>query len=198
MPVKKVPVAASSTVVAPTPAPATPAAPKKAATASAPAKAAAVAPVTVPAVAAETNAPTEVSNIDVLEKKVNELTAFCKEVQVLLKVVKKEFEKMKKTSEKAERKRNIARSTPSGFAKPTKISDELCDFLKITKGSELSRTEVTRHITKYVRENNLNKADNKRIIIPNAALRKLLNCKESDTISYFNLQKWLKHHFVKA
>lgn len=202
MPVKKSTAApassAATTSTAATVPPPTPAKPTK--------KEAPAAPVAAPVVAtAPAPVPEEVvhehvheaSNMDVLEKKVSELTAFCKDVQNILKVVKKEYEKLKKTSEKAEKKRSIARSTPSGFAKPTKISDELCEFLSVAKGSELSRTEVTRHITKYVRENNLNMEENKRIILPNVQLRTLLACKDTDVISYFNLQKWLKHHFVK-
>ena len=44
---------------------------------------------------------------------------------------------------------------PSGFAKPTEISEELCEFLKIPKGTKMARTAVTKLVTAYIAENNL-------------------------------------------
>lgn len=138
------------------------------------------------------------STLDVLEQKVNALLALAKEAIVALKVAKKEVDKMKKVAEKAERKRANARTSPSGFAKPAKISDELCAFLSVAKGTEMSRTDVTRHINQYVKANKLFKQDNKRVILPNPALKKLLGCKDTDVVTYFNLQRWLKGHFLRA
>lgn len=133
-----------------------------------------------------------------LEEKMSQLVSVLKEAQTQLKVVKKEFDRLKKTADKVERKRANARSTPNGFAKPTKISDELCVFLGVPKGTEKSRTEVTREINKYVKAKNLSDPKNKRIIRPDAVLKKLLNSSDKDEVTYFNLQKFLKHHFVKA
>lgn len=186
MPAKKAPVA---TAPASAPAPvAAPKAVKEAPVAPAPAKEVVEAPVV------EESA----STLDVLEQKVNALLTLAKEAIVALKVAKKEVEKMKKVAEKAERKRANARTSPSGFAKPAKISDELCGFLSVAKGTEMSRTDVTRHINQYVKANKLFKQDNKRVILPNPALKKLLGCKDSDVVTYFNLQRWLKGHFLRA
>lgn len=194
MPVKKTPVATTSA----------PAAPAKEAPKAAPVakKAEEVTPakkVDEVAVAPATEAvDAGASTLDVLETKVNALLALAKEALVALKVAKKEVEKMKKVAEKAERKRANARTSPSGFAKPAKISDELCAFLSVPKGSEMSRTDVTRHINQYVKANKLFKQDNKRVILPNPALKKLLGSKDSDVVTYFNLQRWLKGHFIRA
>jgi len=114
--------------------------------------------------------------------------------------VKKELDRLRRIADRVERKRANARTTPNGFAKPTKISDELCVFLGVPKGSEKSRTEVTREIHKYVKGKDLSDPKNKRIILAakDATLKKLLACTDKDEISYFNLQKFLKHHFIKA
>jgi len=200
MPVKKAPATATSAATSAAPAPA--AAPKatpKAATAAP----AAAAPKATPAAAPAAPAPptpveAEESPLTRLTSKVSALAVLLKEVQAELKVAQKEYDKLKKASEKAERKRANARTSPSGFAKPTKISDELCAFLSVAKGTEMSRTEVTRHINEYVKKNNLFNTENKRVILPNAALKKLLGCKDSDEVTYFNLQKWMKGHFVRA
>ena len=117
-----------------------------------------------------------------------------------VKIVKKDNDRLRRISERVERKRANARTTPNGFAKPTKISDELCSFLGVPSGTEKARTDVTREIHKFVKENNLSDEKNKRIILAhkNPTLKKLLNCTEKDEISYFNLQRYLKHHFIKS
>ena len=87
---------------------------------------------------------------------------------------------------------------PSGFAKPTLISDELCSFLGKPVGTEMARTEVTKSITAYIKEHSLQHAENKRRIMPDSALASLLNVEDSVELTYFNLQKYMKVHFPKS
>ena len=87
---------------------------------------------------------------------------------------------------------------PSGFAKPTLISDELCSFLGKPVGTEMARTEVTKSITAYIKEHSLQHAENKRRIMPDTALASLLNVDDSVELTYFNLQKYMKVHFPKS
>ena len=65
------------------------------------------------------------------------------------------------------------------------------------QGTELARTEVTKYITGYVKDHNLQDPEFKRRILPDAKLRKLLGVKKSEELTYFNLQKYMKHHFPK-
>jgi chromatin remodeling complex protein RSC6 len=132
-----------------------------------------------------------------LATKIQAAAALMKEIQIELKAAQKEFDKMTKTKLKAEKKRANARTSPSGFAKPTKISDELCVFLSVAKGTEMARTEVTRKLNAYIKENSLFNVENKRIILPNASLKKLLGCGEEE-VSFFNIQRFMKRHFIKA
>jgi chromatin remodeling complex protein RSC6 len=87
---------------------------------------------------------------------------------------------------------------PSGFAKPGVISEELCAFLGQPEGTEMARTEVTKHLTTYIKEHNLQDQANKRKILPDAKLKKLLNVQPTDEVTYFNLQRYMKVHFPKA
>ena len=137
------------------------------------------------------------SALDDLASKFTALSALFKETQAALKVLSKEYEKMKKTVSKSERKRANARTNPNGFAKPALITDALCDFLSVPKGTEMSRTDVTRKINAYIKEHNLNKPENKRIILPDEKLRKILNVKPSEEVSFFSLQRFLSPLFVK-
>ena len=105
-----------------------------------------------------------------------------------------------KAAEKAsqKRKRKQGNRSPSGFVKPTKISDELANFLGKDKGSEMARTEVTREINAYIREHKLQDKDNGRVIKADKKLSSLLKLKTTDELTYFNLQKYISPHFAKS
>jgi upstream activation factor subunit UAF30 len=98
----------------------------------------------------------------------------------------------------SKRKRKSVNRAPSGFVKPTRISDELASFLEKPSGSEMARTEVTRDINKYIRTNNLQDKENGRKIIPDSKLATLLKLNETDELTYFNLQRYMSPHFAKA
>lgn len=87
---------------------------------------------------------------------------------------------------------------PSGFAKPARLSAELAKFLGVSKDTEVARTDVTKQITAYVKANELQDPANKRIILCDPALQKLLNPPPGAEVTFFTLQTHLKHHFVKA
>ena len=96
------------------------------------------------------------------------------------------------------KKRKVGNRAPSGFVKPTRISDELAKFLEKPSGSEMARTEVTRDINKYIRTHNLQDTQNGRKINPDSKLATLLKLKKTDELTYFNLQRYMSPHFAKA
>ena len=95
------------------------------------------------------------------------------------------------------RKKKTTRK-PSGFARPTKISDKLCNFMNKPMGSQLARTEVTQYIISYIKDNKLQNKSNKKVINPNKELRTLLGINDKDELNYFNLQSYMNQHFLKA
>jgi chromatin remodeling complex protein RSC6 len=122
-----------------------------------------------------------------------------KEAIALVKVLQKEDKKASKKGSRRSRKGDGNRSSrpASGFAKPTKLSDALCTFLGVPAGTEMSRTDVTRVLNLYIKSNNLQDTNDKRTIVPDDKLKSILD----DTnvkLTYFTLQKHIKHHFVKA
>jgi len=99
---------------------------------------------------------------------------------------------------KGRAKRNVdPNKPPSGFAKPGLISEELRKFLGLPKGELIARTEVTKKITAYCKEHDLQKEEDKRTILADAPLRKLLKMNEGDELTFFNLQKYMKIHYPK-
>tara|TARA_Y100000389_G_scaffold202180_1_gene246780 strand:+ start:2296 stop:2937 length:642 start_codon:yes stop_codon:yes gene_type:complete len=98
----------------------------------------------------------------------------------------------------AKRKKSKGSRAPSGFVKPTAISKDLAKFLSVAEDTKMARTDVTKLITAYVKDNKLQAPNNGRKILPDKKLMALLNCKASDEVTYFNLQKYMKPHFIKA
>lgn len=130
-----------------------------------------------------------------LSEKLAGITALLKETQAGLKIAAREYDKLKKIVDKIQKKRENARKSPSGFAKPNKISNELCDFIGVPHGTEKSRTDITRYINSYVKEHNLNKPSNRRVILPDEKLKAILNVKEGEEVTFFILQRLISHHF---
>ena len=107
---------------------------------------------------------------------------------------------VRESTKKNKKRRNVgdAKRPPSGFAKPTLISDSLCQFLGVESGTMMARTEVTKHLTKYIKAHELQNEANKRIINCDSALAGLLNVQPSDEVTYFNLQRYMKPHFPQS
>jgi chromatin remodeling complex protein RSC6 len=119
-------------------------------------------------------------------------------VRSVEKLVTRRIKEANKKSSRKSKDPNKAKRAPSGFAKPSLISAELCVFLDKPENTYMARTEVTKHLTKYIKDNNLQDPLNKRKIVPDAALKKVLNVSDEDDVTYFNLQKHMKHHFPKT
>lgn len=129
------------------------------------------------------------------------------QISVLISSLKSEFRTLEKqwtrdlkTAQKqsSKKKRKAGNRAPSGFVKPTRISDELAKFLDKPVGSEMARTEVTRDINKYIRSNNLQDKENGRKINPDTKLSALLKIAKGEELTYFNLQKYMSPHFSKV
>jgi hypothetical protein len=86
---------------------------------------------------------------------------------------------------------------PSGFVAPTLLSDELATFLGKPVGTMMARTDVSKLMNKYITDNSLQDKQNGRVINPDAKLRKLLRLPNGEELTYFNLQKYMKHHFSR-
>jgi chromatin remodeling complex protein RSC6 len=118
------------------------------------------------------------------------------ELRAIEKLVTKELKTLDKFN--AKKNKNKGNRAPSGFVKPTKITAELADFLGKEHGTLMARTDVTKQMTAYIRKNNLQDKANGRIILPDAKLQKLLKITKTDSLTYFNLQKYMSPHFEKS
>ena len=160
-------------------------------------------PVPEPVVESST-APAELSLEDQFKDILTRLQQFRTLSQTLMADVKKLQKNVNRQVRESTRKNKKRKNTegskrpPSGFAKPTLISDSLCQFLGVESGTMMARTEVTKHLTKYIKAHELQDEANKRIINCDSALAGLLNVKPSDEVTYFNLQRYMKPHFPQS
>ena len=125
----------------------------------------------------------------------NTMTSLQDQIKQLEKGVKKEIKTMRKELDKYKKNKSI--KAPSGFAKPTKVTNELCVFMNKSEGTELARTDVTRAVIDYIELNKLQNTVNKQIIEPDEKLKMLLGINEGDLVTYFTLQKLMNKHFIK-
>lgn len=131
---------------------------------------------------------------------IQEVTSKVSALRTQLRALEKKAVREVKAANKRSKKgrKSSGTRTPSGFVKPTLISEELASFLSKPKGTEMARTEVTKEINAYIRANKLQDPKNGRIILADAKLSKLLSLKKDDELTYFNLQKYMSPHFAKA
>jgi chromatin remodeling complex protein RSC6 len=132
--------------------------------------------------------------------KLNQLGSLIASLKSEYKTMEKQWTKELKAAQKVSKKgkRKTGNRQPSGFVKPTRISDELAKFLDKPAGTEMARTDVTRSINVYIRAHNLQDKENGRKINPDTKLQSLLKLKKSDELTYFNLQRYMSPHFAKT
>jgi chromatin remodeling complex protein RSC6 len=155
------------------------------------------------------------------------------QVVELKKLQREHEQLLKDASRKTKPKKHVRDFTKprrsTGFAEPVVVSDELYAFLLKTKatmkdttftpssqeeydnwpripvktGIPVARTDVTSHLSKYIKEHNLQNPNERREIVPDAALKKLFsepveNSKSDPSkkvYTYLKLQTYVNHHF---
>lgn len=154
---------------------------------------------TVAPVAAAADVSNVAARITEFNAKLQQLSSLFSSIKNDFKTLDKAVAREMKAAQKASSKKRKSTGTrkPSGFVKPTLISEELAAFLSKPVGTEMARTDVSKEINAYITANGLQDKSNGRKINADAKLTKLLKITPSDELTYFNLQRFMKHHFVK-
>jgi chromatin remodeling complex protein RSC6 len=149
-----------------------------------------------------------------IKSKLDLMAELKKEVQELRKMQRDHEHALKDAAKKSKKKKSMRDENnprkPSGFASPVVVSDELYNFLTqfgVKKSEPIARTDVTKYITTYIKEKDLQNPEYRREIIPDATLKKLFGepqeRKNQDdensplVYTYLRLQKYLSPHFPK-
>ena len=162
--------------------------------------------------AAVESAPASISSVverlrEVRTRQANELKDIIADLLVAAKAAAKQ---VKEAGKRKKAKKDVAdmtaeekaawelRRSKNAFLKPRGLSTELCAFMQLPAGSQRSQTEVTKFVSNYVKTHSCFDPANKRHIIPDGVLSRLLRVTDKDTVTYLNLQSFLKVHFLKA
>jgi len=181
-------------------------------TVAAPAPVSAPAPAPTEGAATENAAPASIGSVverlrEVRTRLANELKEIIADTLIAAKAAAKQ---VKEAGKKRRVKKDVADMTPeekaawelrrskNAFLKPRGLSTELCSFMSLPAGSQRSQTEVTKFVSNYVKTHSCFDPANKRHIIPDGVLSRLLRVTDKDTVTYLNLQSFLKVHFLKT
>ena len=148
------------------------------------------------------------SSIDELQNNVDSVLKDLRLISNDIKNHKKKYLKIMKTLNKQKNKRtadskNTKKKEPSGFVSPIGLTEELSSFMNVENGVELPRTVVTKFIIAYIKEHHLeNKQNGRNFDLTDNTdpfalkLKNLFKIEKGDEVNYFNLQSYLKQHFV--
>ena len=137
------------------------------------------------------------------EDLLNQLSSFKQQVTMLVNQVRSVErvcnKRMKVLEREAKKNRAKGNRKASGFAVPSPISAQLCKFMNKPTGTSMARTEVTKHIIQYISDHKLQNPNNKKVIKPDKALKSLLDIKkDSEAVTYFNIQRYMNKHFLNS
>jgi len=156
----------------------------------------------------------KISTVDEISiKDINKIKKeYVSQLKNLLYQTKKLEKKIEKNKNVEKKKRKV---TNSGFDKTIDITDEAKQFItehckkSLDENTNLTRKVVNKYIHDYIKDNNLQNPKMKREILPDKALKTILTplLKEKNKngttdaengYNYFNLQRYIKHIFIKV
>ena len=129
-----------------------------------------------------------------MESLYNEITALRSEMKSLAKIVRK----IRSTQEDPNGEKAAERSKNNGFNRLNEVDSVLREFLGLAEGEMISRSDATRRVNQYVKDNGLKHPDNARVIILDEKLKALLAPPEDVQVTVLTIQKYLSPHFIKA
>jgi len=144
-----------------------------------------------------------------VDAKIQQVSSILASLKNDSKALRKQIAQDKKIADKlakksAKKKRVVvegeeAKPRNSGFMRPVKISDELASFLGKAAGTVMGRQDANDEIRQYVALHNLKETEKGkgRNINPDAKLSSLLKLPSGEQLTYFNLQKYMKPHFIR-
>ena len=139
-------------------------------------------------------------HFDFLEKDLVKFKSEFTDFMVRFRKLRKDFRKYGKDTTKKGRKTNmdnnlmVPKRKPTGFQVAVNLSKELCDFLNVSEDTKLNCSEVSRRMNIYFTNNSLQEGVD---IKMDKKLKDLLKPGKDEQVTYFNLQKYLKKHYIK-
>ncbi len=110
-----------------------------------------------------------------------------REIQDSVKTLQKVCKQAEKQSKK--KKKNQTKNT---------LSDDLEKFLSVEHGTQLTKAEVMKGISKYIKEKNLQLAENKRQFKPDKKLHKVFGMDTKQPLTFVEIGGHISNHLTKV
>ena len=136
----------------------------------------------------------EIKTMATIETLSNDIASLRNEVKNLAKLVRK----VRSYQEDPTGEKQKARTKNNGFNRKMEVTDTLKEFMGLDADGTVSRSDVTRRINKYIKENDLKHPDNGRVIVMDEKLTKLLSPPEGEQITFLNMQRYISPHYLKV
>lgn len=104
----------------------------------------------------------------------------------------KSLHKMVKQSDKS------SRSKPKRPQSKMSLSKDLEKFLSLDKGTLLTKAEVMKSVSKYIKEKNLQIQEDKRKFLPNKELSKIFGIKKPQNMTFVEINKHVSPHLSQT
>ena len=119
-----------------------------------------------------------------------------KELVKRIKQFKSDIIKILKLRNLTERKETD--NSNSGFMKPVGVSDSMRQFLELKPDELTRRLDITKRLCEYIKVHDLQDPRDRRNILPDEVLTKLLELTPEDKLTYYSIQQKLKNHIIKV
>ena len=146
-----------------------------------------------------------VRQLSTMAELLDTLAKTSKSLTVEMKALTKDVNKLRVSKASGKRQKRVVNpDTPrklGALEKPVPISEELTEFLGLTKGEMYSRQQITQNINKFVKDNDLQNPENRRYILleSEAGLKLKSLLRDPDQpLTFFNIQRYLKVHYPKV
>tara|TARA_B110001469_G_C9647465_1_gene328083 strand:+ start:524 stop:958 length:435 start_codon:yes stop_codon:yes gene_type:complete len=132
-----------------------------------------------------------IESLDTLYKGLHdELATASKQVRTLQEGFKdmfKEFRQLDRQNKQKKKRPQV----------PLSLSKDLENFLSVEHGTTLTKAQVMKTISSYIKEKNLQVAENKRQFIPNKELSKIFKIKKPHSMTFVEINKHVSQHLSK-
>lgn len=87
-----------------------------------------------------------------------------------------------------------SRHKPKAPPKPMVIDKKLATFIKVSNSEHITKAEVMKHISSYIKSNNLQNEGDKRQFTPNKQLSKLFGLTQPKSMTFVEINKYISQY----
>ena len=128
-------------------------------------------------------------SFDIIFESLTHVVKTIKSLQDTVKTLQKQCKNIEK-----KKKKRVARTQ-----EPLVLSKELCGFLKVPLTKRMSKAEVMKSLSSYIKDMDIQVAENKRKFKPNKELCKLFKIKPNEVkeMTFVEINKYIIQHVAK-